>query len=129
MVQLRVISGSQAGAEVAARRFPFCIGREAGADLRLLDPGVWDQHARLHCRADEGFELEARSQACVSVNGCAAARVPLANGDLIEMGAARLRFWLAPPRQRKFHFREAVTWLGFAALVAFQGFVVWGLLR
>src|SRR5262245_40093981 len=111
MIQLQVLSGQQAGTRWQARRFPVQIGRGAACDLRLEDDGVWDQHCQLTLDADAGILLAVQPNAMLTVN-----REPiegphrLRNGDSIELGAARLRFWLADPVLRSSRLREAFVW-------------------
>lgn len=117
MVQLRILSGHQAGAQRTARRFPFRIGRAPDNDLRLDDDGVWERHASLAFDPDEGFVLRAESDALLSVNHQPVRRTCLRNGDCIQIGAATLQFWLAPVAQRPHRWREALVW-GLIAVVA-----------
>jgi hypothetical protein len=57
------------------------------------------------------------SEAFVAVNGQRLEQpLVLRNGDVIELGAVKLRFGLSPTRQRSLRFREAVTWIALAAL-------------
>jgi len=126
MVQLRVLSGKQAGAVWVARRFPVRIGRAGGAHLRLEDPGVWDRHLVLEFRPEEGVVLTTEPGALASVNHQPAARAVLRNGDTIELGGACLQFWLSDTTQRGLAFREWLTWAGIAAVSLGQvGLIYW----
>ena len=126
MVQLGILSGRQAGVEVAVHRFPFRIGREAGADFRLEEEGVWDQHARLELQVPEGIWLASRVEAPVAVNGSASTGLILHNGDVLELGAVKIRFWLGETVQREQRLREALTWGAVASLGALQvGLIYW----
>ncbi len=116
MVQLKVLSGKMAGASFGARRFPVRVGRSAKADLRLEDEGVWDRHLRLEFNRREGVVLHAEANALAAVNGQPLEAVPLRNGDVIQLGSATLQFWLAEARQTALGIREAMTWLGIAAV-------------
>mgnify|MGYP000135593452 CR=1 FL=1 len=120
MVQLRVLSGKQAGVECTARRFPFRIGRAAGNDLRLDDDGVWDHHASLDFDPAEGFVLRAESDALLSVNHQPVRTARLRNGDHIQIGAATLQFWLAPLAPRPQRWREWLVWLLIAGVVGME---------
>jgi pSer/pThr/pTyr-binding forkhead associated (FHA) protein len=110
MIQLQVLSGNQAGAVIVARRFPFCIGRASAMDLCLNDPGVWDHHLVLALMPESGFILSRQSDALAYINGTGFDQIALRNGDVIELGSARLQFWLAQTRQRSFRQREILTW-------------------
>ena len=110
MVRFNIISGKSAGTHWEARRFPIIIGRAASSQFRLEDPGVWDQHLELRLQQEKLFEVLAQSQGIVSVNGITTRRAALRTGDIIELGAARIQFWLANTRQRTFRPREWALW-------------------
>ena len=110
------------------RRFPFGIGRAPEADLRIEGEGVWDHHATLRFEQQEGFFLTAEASALVSVNGQRTDRVRLRNGDVVECGSVKMRFWLAPSRQRSLAPRELLTWVGLAALLGVQVLLVYHLI-
>jgi pSer/pThr/pTyr-binding forkhead associated (FHA) protein len=127
VVHLSILSGAQAGSLSVARHFPFEIGRGSTADLLLDAEGVWERHAGLEFRPREGFFLEARPGALVSVNGERVEQARLRNGDLIECGSVKLRFWLAPAVQHSLGLREALTWLALGCLTLFQVALLWRL--
>src|SRR3954468_11504418 len=113
MVQINLLSGSKAGTSSVARRFPVRIGRSADCDIQLEEPGVWDEHLQLDLKRGEGFILKTCGAALAAVNSRSATEpVLLRNGDRIDLGAARLQFWLAPPRQKGFALREWLIWTG-----------------
>jgi pSer/pThr/pTyr-binding forkhead associated (FHA) protein len=128
MVQLAILSGKQAGSRVVARRFPFCIGRDVEADLRVEEAGVWDRHVELDLRMPDGFVLNVPSEAGATVNGASAKSAVLHGGDLIEIGALKIQFWLSETRQRELRLREALTWFSIAALCAGQLVLIYYLL-
>ena len=111
MIQFRVLSGNKAGASWVARRFPVHIGRASTADLQLEDSGVWDDHLRLEFSRTEGVILKAQPDALIRLNGQPVQQTALHNGDVIELGAARLQFWLSETRQTKLWLREAFAWI------------------
>jgi predicted component of type VI protein secretion system len=120
MVRLKILSGKMAGTEHSARHFPFRLGRGAAADLRLEEDGVWERHAELALDASGGFVLSAQSEALVAVNGRPCLEAVLRNGDEMDLGALKLRFWIGPTRQRSLRFREWLTWVAVAAVTAAQ---------
>lgn len=128
MVRIRVLSGRTAGTTFVARRFPVRIGRSPESDLKLEEDGVWDRHLELHLKAGSGFELRALPDALARVNGNPALPTALRNGDIIELGAAKLQFWLGDPRLRGQRLREWATWIGIAAVCAGQLWLVYWLL-
>lgn len=110
MIQFQILSGKQAGAQWVARRFPVQIGRGSANDLRLEEDGVWDQHCVLKFDRAEGFILTARPNALLTINREPAQSARLRNGDSIEMGSARLKFWLNEAPQRGQRLREGFVW-------------------
>jgi pSer/pThr/pTyr-binding forkhead associated (FHA) protein len=120
MVQLNILSGKQAGQIHLARRFPVRIGRAAGSDLCSAEDGVWEQHLEINLKAGRGFQLRSQGEALVRINGQVAREEPLKNGDLIEAGSLKLRFWLSEPRQSSYRLRETLIWLALVAITLGQ---------
>ena len=110
MVQLEKLSGETAGAKWAARRFPVRVGRAAGSDLRLEEAGVWDDHLQIALDPAAGFVLQVHPDALVIINGQPVQSAVLRNGDQIELGAVKLRFWLSEARQHGLGFSESLVW-------------------
>jgi pSer/pThr/pTyr-binding forkhead associated (FHA) protein len=129
MVELRVLTGKQAGAVVVARRFPWRIGRAPDTDLRLEESGVWDHHLELSFKVPDGVGLSRQPDAFATVNGQVFQQTLLRNGDLIELGPVKIRFWLSEPRQLSLRLREGSTWLLLALLLAVQIALVYWLQR
>jgi predicted component of type VI protein secretion system len=116
VVQIDILSGSKAGSQVIARRFPFVVGRNTQATLALEDGGVWDNHFELSMRPADGIVLTSAPEALTLVNGTRFQEARLRNGDLIEAGSVKLRFNLSPTSQRGLAFRETATWTALALL-------------
>ncbi len=116
MVQFNILSGKQAGAIWSTRRFPVRVGRSPDSDLQLEEPGVWDDHFHIGLNPSAGFTLESRPDALVTANGQPVQRTVLRNGDVIEIGALKLQFWLADARQRGLKIREGLVWTIVAAV-------------
>ena len=115
-----------AGASVAARHFPFQVGRSAAAQLALEEPGVWDRHFELTLEPGTGIRLQAHPDALVSVNGQAVREILLRNGDVIEFGALKIRFWLGETTPNPMALRETMVWVSLAALFLVQvGIIYW----
>jgi hypothetical protein len=129
MVQLDILSGKKAGTRWVARRFPVRIGRVAANDLQLEEDGVWDKHFELKLRPAEGLLLAACPNALVRVNGQSAQNTVLRNGDCIEFGSARVRFWLADTRQSGLRTREWFVWTLVVAISLGQVALVYWLIR
>lgn len=124
MIQLKILSGQQAGTLAVARRFPFRIGRATGSDLVLGEPGVWDAHVALEFVSGDGFYAVAQGEALTTLNGAPCSRSRLCNGDRLELGGAVLQFWLGETRQRGLGFRELLVWLGIGLVTALQIFLI-----
>ena len=113
MIQLRILSGKMAGDTQVVRRFPFNIGRAAGNDLILDEPGVWDRHLTLGFEKGEGFTLQTAPETFAAINEESKTSARLRNGDIISVGvdkrsinlevreseiARRLAEWRPPDR-------------------------------
>jgi hypothetical protein len=129
MVQLCILSGQMAGDVQVVRRFPFCIGRAAGNDLRLEDSGVWDNHLTLELHKHEGFMLQTAPDAFAAVNEQPQTSARLRNGDIISFGSAKIQFWLAAPHQRGLRLRELFVWALLVAVTVLQFALIYQLVR
>ncbi len=128
MIQLQILSGTMAGVTWTARHFPVHVGRAHSNDLCLPDPGVWDEHFTLNFDAHEGLVLTALTEALVTVNQQPVREIRLRNGDSIESGSVRLRFWIANPVQRSLRLHEAFIWLLIAGITFGQLVIIYRLL-
>jgi len=129
MIQLKILSGKQAGSTSVARRFPFRIGRAPESGLVLEEPGVWQQHLEIEFEPGNGFVANATGEALITVNGEPGQRVLLRNGDRIELGGGCVQFWLGETRQHGFRGRDALVWAGIALVTAAQIFLITRLLH
>ena len=129
MIQLKVLSGKQAGSTTVARRFPFQVGRAPASGLVIQEPGVWDQHFLVRFERGNGFIASPQGEALMTVNGVAARDTRLNNGDCIELGGVRLQFWLGDTRQSGFRLREWCFWAGIALVTLTQVALIYRLLR
>ena len=130
MVRFKILSGKQAGSQVDARRFPFRAGRAAESDLMIEEPGVWDRHCEVAFDQKQGFVLSSVGAALVVVNGQTLAEsARLRNGDIIEVGACRLQFWLGETIQQGSRLREMLVWVGIALVTLAQVFLIYRLIR
>jgi pSer/pThr/pTyr-binding forkhead associated (FHA) protein len=128
MVLLRILSGKMAGTDITARHFPFRIGRSPDAHLRVEEDGVWDQHLELTLDHATGFSVTASPDALATINGQPVRQAVLRNGDTIEIGALKIRFWLGSVRQYGLFIREWLIWIGFVAVAAAQIALIYWLL-
>lgn len=116
MVKFRFLTGKMAGHSIEASHFPFTLGRSAKMDFRIEEPGVWDEHAELRLEADDAFALTLKGGAKGSVNGHPIEKANLRNGDTVELGGAKLQFYLAETRLKDWSWPERMLW-GFVGLV------------
>lgn len=129
MIQLQILSGKTAGQRWKARRFPVRVGRAAGNDLQLEADGVFDQHFEISLDRDHGFMLTVQPNALLSINDeSPAGPHQLRNGDAIECGSVRLRFWLAETPLRRLKLSEWFVWTLVLAVCAAQVALVYWLL-
>lgn len=128
MIRFTVVAGREAGRSVVVSGFPMSIGREAGCHLRLEDAGVWESHATVHMIDGVGLVLRSRPETTVDVNGAAVSEQRLRNGDLLTLGASKVRFGFSETRQHSFMGREWATWAGVAALCGAQLVLIYFLL-
>jgi hypothetical protein len=120
MVQLNILSGKRAGTVCVARHFPFRVGRNADADLSADEPGVWDNHLEFQLCPGEGIRVTAHAEALMTINAERAESAILRNGDVLEAGALKLRFWLSEVQLVSQKLREALTWAALGLLLAAQ---------
>jgi predicted component of type VI protein secretion system len=128
VVQLQLLTGSKSGTVFRSAHFPIRAGRGPESDLPLEEPGVWQHHFLIDWCA-EGLVLEAESDALLSVNDTPARRAILRNGDIITLGALKIRFSLSPVRQSSLAPREWLTWIALGALCLGQVALVYVLIR
>jgi hypothetical protein len=78
------------------------IGRHRDNDIRLADRSVHRRHAVIERTPDEVFvivDVSGRNGGGVRVNGQRTGRVQLSDGDVIELGRARLKFETIRPEE------------------------------
>jgi len=128
MVQLQILTGKRAGAQYTAARLPLQIGRAAGSDLCLEEPGVWPRHFQIS-RQWLDLVCQAQPEALLSVNGAQVDQAVLRNGDIISIGALKIQFALSPVRQSSLSAREGLTWAALALLCLAQVLLIYNLIR
>jgi pSer/pThr/pTyr-binding forkhead associated (FHA) protein len=68
------------------------IGRDAGCNIQLVEPGVSGRHAAIERQTGGYFLHDLDSVGGVCINGKPVRESRLASGDEVEIGGARLRF-------------------------------------
>jgi len=129
MIQLKVLSGSAAGTEMVARRFPFSVGRNSSCDLQVTDPGVWDEHFQIDLTLSDGFNLAAEANAFVVIEGKPIQKAILRNGEIMEIGTTKILFGFSATKQKGLAMREWLTWAALVALSLGQIALIYKLLR
>jgi hypothetical protein len=76
-----------------------------------------------------GFLLTAQPDALTAINGQRIEQAVLRNGDLIEIGAIKIRFWLGKTRQSSLGLREWLTWIAIALITGGQLVLIYWLIR
>ena len=126
-IRLERIDGTTAGGPVESRRFPFALGQAKECDLRIEAKGVWGRHLVLDDEGENGITATPSPDALVFVNGDAHRKKFRVNhGDLLELGAAKFRFWFAPLGQADRRGLEGLIWVVLLLLALGQaGVIVW----
>ncbi|MCS1409123.1 MAG: hypothetical protein M2R45_02302 [Verrucomicrobia subdivision 3 bacterium] len=117
MFRLTVLEGKRKGENVDLTSFPFVLGKNVGADLRVLDAGVWDHHAAIKFEPGAGPQLRRLGAGTVSLNAKPIDQSKLRNGDVIVIGAAVFSFGSSPNRVRGLGWFNFFTWLMVAFVV------------
>ncbi|HTA31333.1 MAG TPA: FHA domain-containing protein [Candidatus Cybelea sp.] len=128
MVQLQLLNGTQSGTIFRSAHFPIRAGRAPDSELPLNEPGVWPRHFLIDWRK-EGLIIETESNALLSVNDTSVQRAVLRNGDILTLGALKIRFSLSSVRQSSLALREWLTWIALGALCFGQIALVYALIR
>jgi pSer/pThr/pTyr-binding forkhead associated (FHA) protein len=91
---LVIVEGPSAGTEYPLDRQRIYVGRGHGADLRLDDPAMSEEHAALELTG-EGFRVrDLGSTNGVHVNGAPVLATELKHGDRLQLGSHHLQFLL-----------------------------------
>lgn len=111
-IRLERVDGTAAGNPIEACRFPFTLGKAKSCDLQIVAKGVWDTHLILDNAGEKGITATPISDALIMINGVSQGKtVRLKDGDLLGLGAAKLRFWLAPLCQTDRSVFDALIWI------------------
>lgn len=90
-LKIVVVRGVRSGTEIALEGAEvFLVGSSAGAQVKLPDPGVRPEHARIFVDGDRLILVEPSGEG-VAVNGRRETQAELKHGDQLAVGAAVLR--------------------------------------
>jgi hypothetical protein len=138
--QLKIVEGQEAGKALAFEQGSVLIGRVAGCDVVLHDPGISRRHCRISAEGGGYFVEDLGSSNGTRLNETGVSgRQPLGEGDRISLGPVVLvftpgeapaaaagleRFWLeSSPKER-----GALVGLGVVAAIGLLSAVAWGVL-
>jgi hypothetical protein len=124
MFCLTVVQGKQQGHSVSIDRYPFVIGKNQEAQLRLSDPGIWDNHLAIELTVGESPTIKRIGDGSISVNSDPIENATLRNGDIITIGAAQLRFNSAPAKRKSLVFQNSASWIAMILVVILEIFLV-----
>ena len=129
MLQLHVTDDRGAVTSHTVDRLPFLIGRSPQADLQIVAPGVWEEHASIDLAESESaarkrFVIAPVRESLVAINGEVVAGKELHIGDEITLGATRIVVSLAPAKQGKLSLQELTVWALLLAVVIVEAAVI-----
>ena len=124
MFRLTVLEGKRRGQHFDIPSYPFVVGSNVEADLRMPDIGVWSNHAAIELVAAGEPHLKRLGDGMVSVNAEPATFSKLRNGDLIAVGAAVFRFSSSPASLKNLGRIPVFVWLVVGAVVLLELFCV-----
>ena len=120
MFSLTIVEGRQRGQRVDLNKYPFVIGSNSDAHLKLSEPGVWSNHLVVELADNKGPALRRLGDGTVSLNSDPVEVSVLRNGDLINIGAAVLRFGLSPAKRKPLTFLNSASWTAIIAIVVLE---------
>ena len=128
--RLERLDGDFLGEQVEVSGFPFKIGRDVNCHHRIEAKGVWPCHLVLEKTEENGILVKCDPEASLSINSLEASKsVRLQNGDLLQFGSVKFRFWLAPIGQMGQRSIELIIWLGLSMLILGQVTIMAWLLK
>lgn len=128
VIQLQIMAGRRAGALFNLTKLPVLVGRDPAADVFLDEAGVWPRHLRISWQP-EGLVCQAEKDAILRINNEPVEQAVLRSGDVISIGAIKIRFALSPVRQSSLRVREFCIWLAMGVICLGQVALIYRLLR
>ncbi len=120
MFRLTVLEGKRKGQHFDIASYPFVVGRDVEANLRMPDLGVWGNHVAIELEAGGEPCLKRLSGGMVSVNADPVDSSRLRSGDLIGMGSVILRFSSSPVRLRNLGWLDVSVWFAVGVVVLLE---------
>ena len=127
MIELTVLSDPIPGRRFQLEAALIRLGRQKGLEVVLDERGVWGVHAEISLDSTGSYVVRPSSQALVTVNTQPQQEHLLRNGDVIGLGAARLRFGICPAAQRSLAVSETAIWMLIAGVAIMGGVAMFSL--
>lgn len=124
MFRLTVLKGKRRGQHFDISSYPFVVGNNVEADLRMSDLGVWSNHAAIELEIGGEPHLKRLGDGVVSINAEPATFSKLRNGDLIAVGAAVFRFSASPSLLKNLGRLPVFVWLIAGVVVLLELFCI-----
>lgn len=124
MFRLTVLEGKRRGQHFDILSYPFVVGNNVEADLRIPDIGVWSNHVAIELEAGGEPYLKRLGEGMVSVNADPSTFSKLRNGDLIAVGAAVFRFSLSPVSLKNLGRIPVFVWFIVGTVVLLEMFCI-----
>ncbi|MBI4616623.1 MAG: FHA domain-containing protein [Planctomycetes bacterium] len=94
---LRRVDGAGGGRRYGRERLPFVVGRASSSNLQLDLVGISKKHFRIFARGTDHVLEDMKSKNGTRANGKKIAEHVLAEGDLIQVGAAQFVYFRGAP--------------------------------
>lgn len=120
MFCLTVVKGKQQGRRTELARYPFVVGNNQEAHLRLSDAGVWVDHLAIELLPGKSPSIRRMGDGLVTVNSEAIDQAALHNGDLIAVGGALLKFSSLPVKRKSLIFHSSASWIALIIVVMIE---------
>lgn len=124
MFRLTILEGKRRGQHFDITSYPFVVGSNVEADLRMPDIGVWSNHAAIELESGGEPHLKRLGDGMVSVNAEPATFSKLRNGDLIAVGAVVFCFSSSPASLKNLGWLPVFVWFVVGAVVLLELFCV-----
>ena len=124
MFRLTVLEGKRKGQHFDITSYPFVVGNNVEADLRMPDLGVWSNHAAIELEDGGEPHLKRLGDGVVSVNAKPSTFSKLRNGDMIAVGAAVFRFSSSPASLKNLGRLPVLVWFVVGAVVLLELFCI-----
>lgn len=88
--KLQIKHGPQAGKSIALTKLPIHIGRDAMNEIRIDDPHVISQHARIFTAQNDYYLMDLGGETYINGKAIRKSSVVLRSGDVVRLGKSAL---------------------------------------